>query len=41
MLYQFSKKANKFKKIGLAYLNETLKLGVDTHHRAYSDALTP
>jgi len=27
-------------KYGLAYLNETLELGVDTHHRAYSDALT-
>jgi DNA polymerase-3 subunit epsilon len=25
---------------GLAYLNESLDLGVDVHHRAYSDALT-
>ncbi len=25
---------------GLAYLNESLSLGVDVHHRAYSDALT-
>jgi len=25
---------------GLAYLNESLSLGVGTHHRAYSDALT-
>ncbi len=26
-------------KYGLAFLNESLKLGVDRHHRAYSDAL--
>ena len=25
---------------GLAYLNESLELGVDVHHRAFSDALT-
>ena len=27
-------------KYGLAFLNESLELGVDIHHRAYSDALT-
>ncbi len=35
-----AKKTINSKRYGLAYLNETLKLGVDTHHRAYSDALT-
>jgi len=28
------------KRYGLAYLNKELNLGVTTHHRAYSDALT-
>ena len=30
----------KSERYGLAYLNESLELGVDVHHRAYSDALT-
>ena len=30
----------KSERYGLAYLNESLNLGVDVHHRAYSDALT-
>jgi DNA polymerase-3 subunit epsilon len=28
------------KKYGLAHLNEILNLGIETHHRAFSDALT-
>jgi len=28
------------KKYGLAHLNELLNLGIETHHRAFSDALT-
>ncbi len=35
-----AKRTIESEKYGLAYLNESLKLGVDTHHRAYSDALT-
>ncbi|NOZ90414.1 MAG: 3'-5' exonuclease [Epsilonproteobacteria bacterium] len=35
-----AKRTIKSEKYGLAYLNETLSLGVDIHHRAYSDALT-
>ena len=35
-----SKRTIKSERYGLAYLNESLELGVDTHHRAYSDALT-
>ena len=30
----------KSERYGLAYLNESLELGVDVHHRAFSDALT-
>ena len=30
----------KEERYGLAYLNESLELGVDVHHRAFSDALT-
>ncbi len=35
-----AKRTIKSEKYGLAYLNENLNLGVDIHHRAYSDALT-
>jgi len=35
-----AKRTIESERYGLAYLNETLELGVDTHHRAYSDALT-
>ncbi len=35
-----AKRTIESKKYGLAFLNESLELGVDTHHRAYSDALT-
>ncbi|MCK4440903.1 MAG: 3'-5' exonuclease [Sulfurovaceae bacterium] len=35
-----AKRTIESEKYGLAYLNETLELGVDIHHRAYSDALT-
>jgi len=35
-----SKRTIESERYGLAYLNESLELGVDTHHRAYSDALT-
>ncbi|MCK4441759.1 MAG: 3'-5' exonuclease, partial [Sulfurovaceae bacterium] len=35
-----AKRTIESEKYGLAYLNETLQLGVDIHHRAYSDALT-
>jgi DNA polymerase-3 subunit epsilon len=35
-----AKRTIKSKKYGLAYLNKSLELGVDVHHRAYSDALT-
>jgi len=35
-----AKRTIESEKYGLAFLNESLELGVDTHHRAYSDALT-
>ena len=35
-----AKRTIKSERYGLAYLNKFLKLGVNTHHRAYSDALT-
>ena len=35
-----AKRTIESQKYGLAYLNESLELGVETHHRAYSDALT-
>ncbi len=35
-----AKRTIESEKYGLAYLNESLELGVQTHHRAYSDALT-
>jgi len=35
-----SKRTIESERYGLAYLNETLDLGVNIHHRAYSDALT-
>jgi len=35
-----AKRTIKSEKYGLAYLNKSLELGVDTHHRAYSDAFT-
>ena len=35
-----AKRTIESERYGLAYLNETLGLGVDVHHRAYSDVLT-
>ncbi len=35
-----AKKTIEAERYGLAHLNNLLNLGVDTHHRAYSDALT-
>jgi DNA polymerase-3 subunit epsilon len=35
-----AKRTIKSEKYGLAHLNEFLNLGINTHHRAYSDALT-
>ena len=35
-----AKRTIEAERYGLAHLNEALNLGVDTHHRAYSDALT-
>lgn len=35
-----AKRTIESERYGLAYLNESLELGVDIHHRAYSDALT-
>jgi len=35
-----AKRTIEAKKYGLAHLNEQLNLGITTHHRAYSDALT-
>ena len=35
-----AKRTIESKRYGLAYLNEFLELGVEVHHRAYSDALT-
>ena len=35
-----AKRTIESERYGLAYLNESLELGVDVHHRAYSDALT-
>jgi DNA polymerase-3 subunit epsilon len=35
-----AKRTIKSKRYGLAYLNESLELGVEVHHRAYSDAFT-
>ncbi|SFV55705.1 DNA polymerase III epsilon subunit [hydrothermal vent metagenome] len=34
-----AKRTIESERYGLAYLNETLELGVEVHHRAYSDAL--
>ncbi len=35
-----AKRTIESQRYGLAYLNESLELGVEIHHRAYSDALT-
>jgi DNA polymerase-3 subunit epsilon len=35
-----AKRTIRSERYGLAYLNESLELGVEVHHRAYSDALT-
>ncbi|NEW60013.1 3'-5' exonuclease [Sulfurovum sp. bin170] len=35
-----AKRTIESERYGLAYLNESLELGVEVHHRAYSDALT-
>ena len=35
-----AKRTIESEKYGLAFLNESLELGIDIHHRAYSDALT-
>lgn len=37
---ELARRTIKSERYGLAYLNESLELGVDVHHRAYSDALT-
>ncbi len=37
---KLAKKTIEAERYGLAHLNNLLNLGVDTHHRAYSDALT-
>ncbi|MCK5853730.1 MAG: 3'-5' exonuclease [Sulfurovaceae bacterium] len=37
---ELARRTIKCERYGLAYLNESLELGVDVHHRAYSDALT-
>ncbi len=36
---ELAKRTFESQKYGLAYLNETLNLGLQSHHRAYSDAL--
>jgi DNA polymerase-3 subunit epsilon len=37
---ELARRTIKSERYGLAYLNESLELGVEVHHRAYSDALT-